>query len=163
MLRRLNPSLLPSVWNGSRHVPRGFEFRVPAHRRHERGRRAAVECRALRCASGRYQHRVRSGETLSAIATRYGVGMTRIAELNGLRRPYRIHAGQVLTLPTPKPAQRRCRRASAHRRAQAEQRAAGTEVAAPTGVVGTENRYVVKRGDTLSTIATEARHDRSRR
>src|SRR5262245_12551545 len=29
-LRRLNPSLLPSVWNGSRHVPRGFEFRVPA-------------------------------------------------------------------------------------------------------------------------------------
>ena len=30
-LKRLNPSLLPSVWNGSRHVPRGFEFRVPSH------------------------------------------------------------------------------------------------------------------------------------
>src|SRR5690606_21436281 len=25
-LRRLNPSLLPSVWNGARHVPRGYEL-----------------------------------------------------------------------------------------------------------------------------------------
>ena len=29
-LRRLNPSLLSSVWNGARPVPRGFKFRVPA-------------------------------------------------------------------------------------------------------------------------------------
>src|SRR5678809_1389095 len=27
-LKRLNPSLLPSVWRGARHVPRGFELRT---------------------------------------------------------------------------------------------------------------------------------------
>ena len=31
------------------------------------------------------QHRVRSGESLSAIASRYGVGVNQLAELNGLR------------------------------------------------------------------------------
>ena len=28
---KAEPSLLPSVWNGSRHVPKGFELRVPNH------------------------------------------------------------------------------------------------------------------------------------
>lgn len=146
-LRRLNPSLLPSVWNGTRHIPKGFELRVPA----------SVDMQALtaRLASADKfeaqvadsQHRVRGGETLSGIADRYGVGMTQLAELNGLRRPYRIHAGQVLSLPTGKTP------AAAVAVAQVE-KTPPPKPAAPTGVVGSEHRYIVKRGDTLSKIAT---------
>ena len=98
-LRRLNPSLLPSVWRGARHVPRGFELRVPN----------TIDLSAVvsQLSGGeRYdaqvaetQHRVRNGESLSSIASRYGMSIAAIAELNNLDRPYRIRAGQVLALP----------------------------------------------------------------
>src|SRR5688572_32331357 len=42
------------------------------------------------------QHRVRSGESLSSIASRYGTSIATIAELNNLDRPYRIRAGQEI-------------------------------------------------------------------
>jgi membrane-bound lytic murein transglycosylase D len=149
-LKRLNPSLLPSVWNGSRHVPRGFEFRVPSH----------IDLTALdKIGDGeRYdaqvaetQHRVRGGESLSSIAARYGVSAARIAELNGLERPYRIRAGQALALPS--------RGAPAAAVARAEKEPPASKTPPPTGVVGAENRYVVRRGDALSRIA--ARHGMS--
>jgi membrane-bound lytic murein transglycosylase D len=152
-LKRLNPSLLPSVWNGSRHVPRGFELRVPNH----------IDLDAVRAKIGsgerfteqvaETQHRVRSGETLSSIATRYGVSLARLAELNGVERPYRIRVGQALALPgRAAPA--------ATAAARAEPAPAAQRPTPPTGVVGSaENRYVVRRGDTLSRIA--ARHGMS--
>ena len=148
-LHRLNPALLPSVWNGSRHVPRGFELRVPA---------SIAQTAALERLSGapRFeeqvadtQHRVRRGESLSSIATRYGLSQARLAELNDLKRPYRIHAGQVLSLPGAKAGQ------MPPVVVVAAQEPAPKPVTPSTGVVGTENRYVVKRGDTLSRIATK--------
>lgn len=149
VLRKLNPSLLSSVWNGSRHVPRGFEFRVPSNIDLTAAVSRLSGAERFEAQVADTQHRVRSGETLSVIASRYGVGMTRLAELNGLRRPYRIHAGQVLSLPGSGKAPPAVLVA-----------AAGKEVPPPkpvptTGVVGTENRYIVKRGDTLSRIATK--------
>lgn len=150
VLRRLNPSLLPSVWNGSRYVPRGFEFRVPAGID-----MSAVTARLAKAQSFDAQvadtvHHVRGGETLSGIADRYGVSIATLAELNGLRKPYLIRAGQKLTLPVKgRPA---APVAVAQAEKEAETRAA-PPAAAPTGVVGTEHRYVVKRGDTLSKIA----------
>ena len=147
-LKHLNPSLLPSVWNGSRHVPRGFELRVPG----------AIDLSAAtaRLSGGeRYDaqvaettYRVRGGETLSVIASRYGIGVAQLAALNGLDRPYHIRSGQVLTLPGAKTG-------APIVVAEAEKEAAPPKAATPpTGVVGTTDRYVVKRGDTLSKIAT---------
>jgi membrane-bound lytic murein transglycosylase D len=154
-LKRLNPSLLPSVWRGARHVPRGFDLRVPN----------TIDLTSVlsQLSGGEHydaqiaetQHRVRSGENLSAIATRYGVSVNAIAELNNLDRPYRIRAGQVLALPgagrTPAPA---AVVASTDRTIAAPAKEPTPEPTPPTGVVGTENRYVVKRGDTLSKIAS---------
>jgi membrane-bound lytic murein transglycosylase D len=154
-LKRLNPALLPSVWRGARHVPRGFDLRVPN----------TIDLTAVlsKLSGGEHydaqvaetQHRVRSGESLSAIATRYGTSIAAIAELNNLDRPYRIRAGQVLALPGSRQQAPVAVVASAAR----------PEVAVPppqkaptppTGVVGTEeNRYVVKRGDTLEKIAAK--------
>jgi membrane-bound lytic murein transglycosylase D len=151
-LRRLNPSLLNSVWKGARHIPKGFELRVPPH---------IDLTAALTKVSGgeRYeaqvvdsQHRVERGETLSVIATRYNVTQAQLAEINGLDRPYRLRVGQVLSLPT------RGGQAPAAVVAKAPQEtpppeALPTKTTPPTGVVGTENRYVVRRGDTLTKIA----------
>lgn len=44
-------------------------------------------------------HRVRAGETLSAIAERYGTDVASLARANGIADPDRISAGQVLSLP----------------------------------------------------------------
>jgi peptidoglycan lytic transglycosylase D len=153
-LRRLNPSLLPSVWRGARHVPRGFELRVPN----------TIDLTAVvsQLSGGeRYdaqvaetQHRVRSGESLSSIASRYGTSIAAIAELNNLDRPYRIRAGQVLALPGSRQQAPVAVVASAGRpEAAAPPPKAPTP---PTGVVGSEeNRYIVKRGDTLEKIAAK--------
>ena len=45
------------------------------------------------------RHVVAAGETLGAIAKRYGVSVASIAKTNGIANPNRIGAGQVLTLP----------------------------------------------------------------
>jgi murein DD-endopeptidase MepM/ murein hydrolase activator NlpD len=45
------------------------------------------------------RHTVRSGETLSGIARRHDVGVTELAQANGIDQPYRVYAGQKLRIP----------------------------------------------------------------
>jgi membrane-bound lytic murein transglycosylase D len=94
------------------------------------------------------QHRVERGETLSSIASEYGVSQNALAEANDLRRPYRLRVGQVLALPE------RARRAPAGPVvAQVPKEAPPVaKPTPPTGVVGNQS-YVVRRGDTLGKIA----------
>jgi membrane-bound lytic murein transglycosylase D len=148
-LRRLNPALLNSVWKGRRQVPRGYEFRVPSH----------IDLTALlaklntgasepaEVALADSQYRVESGDTLSLIASRYGVNQSTLADLNNLDRPYRLRIGQVLMLPEKggKPT-------AVLAQASKEPPAPAAKPTPPTGVVGSE-RYVVRRGDTLGKIA----------
>ena len=146
-LRRLNPSLLPAVWNGSRHIPRGFELRVPNEIDITTALAKLADGQRFDAQVAETQHRVGRGETLSTIASRYGVSVATLAEMNNLGRPYLIRVGQVLTLPT-KPGAAPAAVAKADKTP-----ARPAQPTPPTGVVGTENRYIVKRGDTLSKIA----------
>lgn len=61
----------------------------------------AVTASALR-------HEITQGETLSEVAVRYRVPVSALANLNGIRSPYIVRAGQVVALPAgavkPKPA-----------------------------------------------------------
>lgn len=45
------------------------------------------------------KYKVKAGETLSAIAKKHGYSTKEIAELNELKRPYKLKAAQALTLP----------------------------------------------------------------
>lgn len=44
-------------------------------------------------------HTVRYGETISGIASRYGVSVAALVQANSLRNPNRLYAGQVLVIP----------------------------------------------------------------
>lgn len=147
VMQRLNPSLLPAVWNGSRHVPRGHGIRVPAHLDLQAALARIPGSQRFDGQVADTRHEVRSGESLSVISARHGVPLTTLAELNGLRRPYTIRTGQVLVLPD--------RKAPAASSAPVLVSApAPAATPAPAAVpAGSEERYVVQRGDTLSKIA----------
>ncbi|MBC7983880.1 MAG: LysM peptidoglycan-binding domain-containing protein [Candidatus Obscuribacterales bacterium] len=149
-LKRLNPSLLPAVWSGSRRVPRGFELRAPPtiDLSQALARVPSSERHASQVVDT--QHRVQRGETLSTIATRYGVSQARLAELNTLRQPYRLRVGQALLLPqtssTPIAIVAEQPRVPGVVAVTQEPRLAAGE---------SSRRYIVRRGDSVSRIATK--------
>jgi membrane-bound lytic murein transglycosylase D len=101
-LREYNRSLRPSVWNGTKYVPRGYELTLPPNTLSQ----PAAEMLASIPAGERKteQHRdryykVRRGDTLSKIAQRYRIRERELVVSNNLRSRHRIRVGQVLVLP----------------------------------------------------------------
>ncbi|HYM34667.1 MAG TPA: transglycosylase SLT domain-containing protein, partial [Steroidobacteraceae bacterium] len=89
VLKKLNPSLLPGVWSGNRRVPRGFELHTPPTIDFSQALARVGTHERFESQVKDTQHRVQTGETLSIIATHYGVSQVRLAELNSLPPPYR--------------------------------------------------------------------------
>lgn len=73
-------------------------------------------------------YRVATGDTVSAIASRYGLSTASVLALNGLGWKSLIFPGQVLKLP-------------------------GTSTTTTTPAVDTTNKYTIVKGDTISGIA----------
>ncbi len=68
----------------------------------ERGRTLGLQAAATPSgASDAIMHIVKRGETLAAIAQRYGIDLWAIAHINGITNPDRIYAGQALRIPLP--------------------------------------------------------------
>src|SRR5689334_14023 len=61
---------------------------------------------AAAAATQAQHYRVQPGESLSQIADRLGVGLTALADANGIAKPYNVHAGQFLVVPPRAPAPR---------------------------------------------------------
>lgn len=145
-LRELNPALRSPVWEGQKHVPRGFELRLPP----AAARPSAATVLASLPPEARFErqrpdlhYRVRRGETLSTIARRFGVRQSDIMALNNLRSPHWIRAGQRLRLPQPdEPVQVAGRRPPAARSARERK-------------LAEDGTYTVQRGDTLIAIARD--------
>ena len=102
VLRQLNPALLYAVWNGSKHIPKGYRLRLPedddrADTRELMHFVAAAEGHAEQIPDTFYK--VRRGDTLSGIAQRYQTSVRDLVALNNLRSRHRIRAGQSLRLP----------------------------------------------------------------
>ncbi len=106
-LARHNPALQPTVWQGSKHIPRAFAVRLPAA-----SLATSVDqlLAAIPAASWRNEqlpdlfHTIRRGDTLSEIAEAYDTRVSTLVALNGLSSRNRIRAGQRLRLPAAGPA-----------------------------------------------------------
>jgi membrane-bound lytic murein transglycosylase D len=138
---KANPSLRPAVWRGAKHIPRNFNLRVPqsalaihpatAIESIPKAERHAAQTRDL-------DYRVRRGDSLSTIARRFKVSVSELVAINGLRSRHKIRVGQKIKLPN------------------------GSHGAAPSrrspsiasGTIPASGRYTVRRGDTISRIAT---------
>ncbi len=105
-------------------------------------------------AAGGATYTVRRGDTLSAIAERFGVpgGYRELARLNGIANPSVIHAGQVLRLPGAGPASPAPAVAPADKPAP-DKPAPDKPAADKAPAESATFRYTVVAGDTLSAIA----------
>jgi membrane-bound lytic murein transglycosylase D len=101
-LRALNPALLPAVWNGAQRVPKAYHLRLPADGTQWSGQLLAQRLSPGDMFTGQRappHYRVQRGDTLAAVATRYGISIESLAELNHLRTSAHLHPGRVLTVP----------------------------------------------------------------
>ena len=102
-----NPSLQATIWQGSKHVPRGFQLRMP-----ESALGDSMDTLVAKVPGDSWQveqlpdlfHTVARGDTLSEIADRYDTRVSTLVALNGLGSRHRIRAGQRLRLPAAGPA-----------------------------------------------------------
>jgi len=98
-LQHLNPALQPTVWDGRKHVPKGYRLRLPAGMgskkvRERLTRLAASDGQAAQIPDIFYQ--VEQGDTLSEIARHYRTTVTELMTMNGLQDPRRVRAGASL-------------------------------------------------------------------
>jgi len=100
MLEPINLSLKPTVWNGSKKVPKGYEFRVPSSAGDPQVLLASLSHDAWDSKqTPDLFHVVQRGETLSSIAPRYGARVSDLVAINSLSSAARIRVGQRLILP----------------------------------------------------------------
>lgn len=103
-LRELNPALRPLVWNGSLDVPKGYRLRLPAADRDWTAARLAMRLGPAQLLASQPvppSYRVRRGDTLSAIAARYRMGVLALAHYNAIRPNAMLRIGERILLPHP--------------------------------------------------------------
>ena len=133
-LRSYNPALMPTIWNGTKRVPRGFKLRLPeeaAELPPNQILAAIPDDRRFADQTPDLYHKVERGDSLSVIAARYRTSVSELVALNSLRSRHRIRAGQVLRLPYTGPI-------------------------AAEPIPDGANTYLVRRGDTVGSIARRA-------
>ncbi len=155
-LRTLNPAWRPTIYQGTRLVPRGYRLRLP----HDTPEKWTAELLASRLPSNELyagqitvrSHRVRRGETLAAIAARYGMTAARLAELNGISAGAQLRVGRRLNLPEQLPRLLASASAGGAAAAQHAADSPSPENATAASAPG-DDFYVVRRGDSLQLIA----------
>lgn len=99
-VKELNPSLRRSVLNSQRRLPRGYELRIPYRENFD------PEAVYAQIPSGeKYQsqvatnwYQVERGDNLQQISRRFNTTVADIMDLNEIRNPHQIYAGQVLRI-----------------------------------------------------------------
>lgn len=102
-----NPAVQATVWEGSKYLPKGYTIRLPDSLLNA----PMPDLLDTLSAEQRYTeqlpdlfHTVRSGDTLSQIATTYKTRTSTLVALNNLSSSHRIRAGQQIRLPAAGPA-----------------------------------------------------------
>jgi membrane-bound lytic murein transglycosylase D len=157
-LRVLNPAWRPTIFNGTRLVPRGYLLRLPAETAEKwtaeslRARLPANEMYAAQVTPR--THRVRKGETMGVIAQRYGMSAARLGEMNGLSANASLRAGRRLQLPEQLP---RLLSASTATAVSPSAVTSPSPQNATAASAPADDFYVVRRGDSLQLIAARVR------
>jgi membrane-bound lytic murein transglycosylase D len=144
-LKQHNPALLGPVWAGDKYIPRGYAVRIPAaqlQRPLETTVASLSGSARLNQQKPDRSHRISQGDSLSTIARRYGVSVSDLMAMNGLRN-HSIRAGKVLLLPGPGQRETLTAAQVANTRARL---AAGKPKPQ-------EQEYVIRSGDSLWSIA----------
>jgi membrane-bound lytic murein transglycosylase D len=152
---RVEPAWRPTIYNGTRLVPRGYRLRLPA----DTAEKWTPDLLAARLPANELyagqitprSHRVRKGETMAAIAQRYGMTAARLGEMNGLSANASLRAGRHLTLPEQLP--RALNGAAPSATVAAAESAAPSPANATAASAPVGEFYVVRRGDSLEGIA----------
>jgi membrane-bound lytic murein transglycosylase D len=161
-LRVLNPAWRPTIFSGTRLVPRGYRLRLPA----ETAEKWTAELLSTRLPSNELYagqvtprtYKVRKGETMAAIAQRYGMTAERLAQINGLSAGASLRAGRRLELPEQLPRVLNASAAPATTPVSAAVAAASPSPGNATAATApAEDYYVVRRGDSLQLIAARVR------
>jgi membrane-bound lytic murein transglycosylase D len=148
-LHELNPELLRWVTPPGK---KDYDLRIPHGRKEEfivRYSAIPVDQRQNFAV-----HKVRSGETLSRIAKRYGVSIDVIREINRLPVHTRIAVGKVLTIPVPNDGREYASNVDEER---IPRRLKKKMASLPLREKGEQHSYRVKKGDTLGKIAADQR------
>lgn len=137
-LRALNPQLLAGVTPPER---KDYRLRIPSGSG-DGALAALAEIPEGERITWR-KHRVRSGETLGALARRYNTSVSAIMQINGITNARRVRAGRVLTIPYPRGVE-----------LPASTSSRSTAVAVGPAPPGQDTWvYEVRRGDTLDAIS----------
>ena len=107
ILKKHNPSLQATVWQGSKYLPRGYELRMPVEDLSQPLASAVAQLPPESVFDKQLPdmfHRVARGDTLSQIAEAYDTRVSTLVALNGLDSRHRIRIGQNLRLPAAGPA-----------------------------------------------------------
>ncbi len=99
-IKQFNPSLRPPVFDGRKHIPKGFELRLP---------KQVSQKDISRVTAGLYQtkqkpskfHLVQKGDTAGKISRTHSVSLSDLMMANGLSRRATIYIGQNLRIPVP--------------------------------------------------------------
>ncbi len=145
-LRSLNPALLPAVWSGQRHVPKGYRLRLPLGIEKWTTELLAQRLNPTEQYAGQPQERrykVAAGETMASIASKYGVTPQVLAQLNGVSDHANLRKGRTLLVP-PTPAVTVASAAAAPQPTPA--------AVAETSEGEAPSVYLVRRGDSISEI-----------
>jgi len=158
-LRALNPAWRPTIYDGSRLVPRGYRLRLPA----DTAEKWTADMLMSRVPSNELyagqvtprSHRVRKGESLESIASRHGLTAARLAQLNGLPANAQLRTGRTLRLPEQLP--RVMGGGASTPAVVATATPASSPENATAATAPADDFSVVRRGDSLQAIAARVR------
>ncbi|MBT8087307.1 MAG: LysM peptidoglycan-binding domain-containing protein [Gammaproteobacteria bacterium] len=106
-LAQHNPGLQPTIWQGSKYLPKGYEVRLPASALTQPMPALLANVPPDNVFAKQLPdmfHTVARGDTLSQIAAAYDTRVSTLVMLNNLGSRHRIRAGQRLRLPAAGPA-----------------------------------------------------------
>tara|TARA_A100000171_G_scaffold18789_1_gene17323 strand:+ start:2393 stop:4654 length:2262 start_codon:yes stop_codon:yes gene_type:complete len=150
-----NPALLAVVWEGGKRIPKGYSVKI--QRNSVRGNLQArlseiPDSQRYTFQTPDINYVVRSGDSLSLIASRFDTSVDQLVSLNRLRDRHTIRVGQTLLLPHDTDMLTHTLASNDEAVIGDEQVAANVSNSSTASLSG-ENEYIVRSGDTVSGIA----------